>query len=395
MIRESQPNLNDRLDESERRISRIDEPSGRYPQEARSANERSGVGRVIRSQIEEAALQVGFSGVGVSRISELPPQNLKEWLSREYQGKMSYLERNVEKRLDPRQILPGAESIISVSLNYYWEYRLPYEDPRVGVVSRYAQGENYHRVMEKMLEEFLSAIRRIVPGAEGKYYVDTGPVLEKEWAARAGLGWFGKNTNLIDGKRGSWFFLGEVLTNLDLDPDESVPDYCGTCNRCIEECPTGAIVEPYVLDASRCISYLTIELREEIPVSLRRKMGNLVFGCDICQDVCPWNRNPERSVLEEFNRPRGVGWDLTELSRMNPAQFNRRFRASPVRRSKWRGFMRNVAVAMGNSRSEDFVEDLERLAREEDVLVRSHALWALEQIETKKSRRALERLRAS
>lgn len=331
----------------------------------------------LSRRVRELAREAGFSDVGISRPDPIPSDRLAGWLSRGYQGRMSYLERHSDRRLDPSEIMNDVRSVVSLAIDYLdpdWDP--PYQDPTRGVFSRYALSEDYHRVLERKLDRFMAALIAFEPEARGRWYVDTGPVLEKVWGARSGIGWMGKHTNLIARRRGSWFFLAEVFLNLDLVPDEPIPDYCGSCTRCIDACPTEAIVEPYVLDASRCISYLTIELREDIPIELRPAIGNLVFGCDICQEVCPWNAKSAQPGREEF---RAVGREdsLEFLSRLTPLEFSRLFRGSAVKRAKWRGLMRNVAVAMGNSGRPYFIPHLRQLLDCGDDLVRRHAAWAL------------------
>ncbi len=231
------------------------------------------------------------------------------------------------------------------------------------------------------MEKLLAHIKGLDPKAEGKVYVDTGPVMDKYWAAHSGVGWLGKHTNLLSREAGSWFFLGEILLNLDLEYDVPGEDFCGSCTRCIDVCPTDAITEPYVLDSRRCISYLTIELREDIPEAFRSSMDNLIFGCDLCQDVCPWNDPVPHSSVEEFRPRKGNrAPDLRELSRLLAEDFSQRYRKSPIKRAKWRGFMRNVAVAMGNSGDPEMIPELEVLVDSEDSMIRRHAQWALERL---------------
>lgn len=335
----------------------------------------------LKEGIRSIASELGFSSVGFASAGLVPQELLEEWLARGYHGEMQYLSRNREKRLDPRRLAEGTHTILSLALDYYYEFDLPYGDPQVGVVSRYARSTDYHLVIERKLKDLLAGIHRLEPSVQGRYYVDTGPLLEKHWAQKAGLGWIGKHTNLISRRGGSWFFLAEILLNIELEPDPPAADHCGTCTRCIEACPTEAIVEPYVLDARRCISYLTIELRSDIPETLREPIGNLIFGCDICQDVCPWNRKPVASRVEAF-RPAISDNDLelSRLAQLTPEGFAALFRRNPVKRTKWRGLMRNVAVAMGNSGRESFVPFLQEMAAADDQMVRRHAVWALSQI---------------
>ena len=344
----------------------------------------------LTRKIKDRAHQLGFEAVGVAPVSAIPPERLEEWLQRDYQGKMSYMQRNRRRRLDPSQILEGACSILSLSLNYYHPYRLPYHEPDRGVISRYASGTDYHQILEKKLREMMDYISRLCPEARGRIYVDTGPVMDKYWAAKAGIGWLGKHTNVLNRELGSWFFLGEILLDIPLEYDQPDWDFCGSCTRCIEACPTEAIVEPYLLDSRRCISYLTIELREDIPETLRPLMDNLVFGCDICQDVCPWNSKALASTVPQFEpRQENRRPKLRELSRLSPEEFRLRFRRSPVKRAKWSGFMRNVAVAMGNAGDPEMILELTHLLNSENAMVRRHAAWALARIGTEAARQSL------
>jgi epoxyqueuosine reductase len=314
---------------------------------------------------------------------------MTRWLKKKYHGRMLYLERNLDKRLDPRKVLPEAKSIISLALNYLHPVDMPYSDSTHGVISKYARGVDYHFVMENKLAQLLQQLVDLEPGAIGKIYSDTGPVMDKYWAVESGLGWLGKHTNVLSRENGSWFFLGEIILNLDLEPDLPGDDFCGSCTRCIDACPTNAIVEPYVLDSRKCISYSTIELKEDIPADMRRATGNLVFGCDICQDVCPWNRKAPYSQFREFDEP-GRDYALRTMARITPDQFSTSLRRNPVKRTKWRGLMRNVAVAMGNSGEACMIPELTKLLHCEDAMVRRHAAWALGQIGGEDSRRAVD-----
>ncbi len=347
----------------------------------------------LTRQIKAEARRLGFDAVAVAAVSEVARQPLREWLERRFHGQMHYMARHFEKRTDPSRLVENARSVVSLALNYHHTYQLPYQDPARGAISRYAAGDDYHEVLKDRMSRLYAAIQAIRPGARGRYYVDTGPVLDKIWAARSGIGWIGKHTNAIAKRRlGSWFFIGELILNLELDPDPPATDHCGTCTRCIEACPTQAIVQPYLLDSRRCISYLTIELREDIPHEFREGMGNLVYGCDICQDVCPWNRKVEESRVPELApRPENRTPQLRELAGLTPADFSRRFRGSPIKRTKWRGLMRNVAVALGNSGDASLASALGRLLDVDDPMVRRHAAWGLAQLETPRARRRLER----
>lgn len=307
------------------------------------------------------ACELGFDAVGFARAErmEVEGMRLEQWLARGYQGSMQWLARNVDRRVDVRQILPSAASVIVVARNYY----TPHEhssSPDAAKISRYAWGRDYHKVMPRMLRQIEERIRSIDPGAQSRSYVDTGPIMEKQWAVRAGLGWMGKHSNLITREIGSWVFLGVVITSLDLEYDEPIADYCGSCTLCIDACPTGAIVEPYVVNGSKCISYITIEQkpRTEITPELGAKLENWVFGCDICQDVCPWNRF-ERATDESDFEPRNENQTLTvdELCAMTDEEFLARFAGSPVMRAKAEGMRRNARGVRSHRVSSDAQPD--------------------------------------
>jgi len=303
--------------------------------------------------IKRRAGELGFDKVGVARAAPLREEAdlLDQWLSRGYHGTMKWMAKEPGRRADPARVLPGAASVIMVAMNYYVD--LPHEDgPGKGKISRYAWGSDYHEIMLIPLERLLESIVAAEPGARGKVYVDTGPVMEKAWAARAGIGWLGKHTNVITQELGSWVFLGEIILSLDLVPDAPAVDRCGSCSLCIEACPTDAIVAPYVLDATRCISYLTIEHRGEIARELAGKFEGWIYGCDICQDVCPWNEKfstpthvPGFGPRDENRSP-----ELGTIARMSPAEFSARYRKSPVKRTRHRGLVRNAEIVLANQR---------------------------------------------
>jgi len=306
----------------------------------------------LTEEIKARARELGFCEVGVTRAEYLMEEGsrLIEWLKRGYHGTMMWMARNVEKRVDPRNILPDAVSIISVAMNYYTPV-VHTSDDRVGKISRYAWGDDYHEIVKEKLTELLDFIKTRTPEAHGKVYVDTGPVLDKVWAQRAGIGWEGKHTNIISKNYGSWIFLGEIILNLELDYDPPAADHCGTCTLCIDACPTGAIVEPYVLDSNRCISYLTIEHRNELDQRLVREFDNWIYGCDICQDVCPWNhkRAQPTTMKEFFPREDNIAPSLEEIANLQPEEFNQRFRKSAIKRVKHAGLVRN-AIAVVHSK---------------------------------------------
>jgi len=294
---------------------------------------------------------------------------------------MRYLtDRRAAIRSDPRLLLPSARSIICAGKLYNspWPCSTQFNDAERAWISRYAWGDDYHDVLRRGLER----LDRLLPPHESKICVDTAPLLERSYARQAGLGWIGKNTCLINQQGGSWFFLGELLVSLEIEPDAPPPDRCGTCTRCIDACPTSAIVPAplgYTVDSRLCISYFTIELRGSIPEEQRAGMGAHVFGCDICQDVCPWNRRAPVSPDPEF-QPRMFAPALQRLAQLTEDDFRGMFRGTPVTRARYAGFLRNVAVAMGNSRQQQYRAPLEKLAASGDPMVAEHARWALDRL---------------
>ncbi len=348
----------------------------------------------LSARIKEEAQRLGFALVGISPVKTAPHgESFAEWLRKGLGGELGYLKRTEELRRDPRKLVPWAVSIVSVGMNYYTPMPRPrIQDGAKGWISRYAWGDDYHDVVKERLECLLEKVREFCPGdVEGKAFVDSGPVLEREIAGVAGIGWIGKNTHLISPRRGSWFFLGELFLSIELAYDRPIRDRCGKCDLCLKACPTGAFVGPYVLDARKCISYLTIELRGAIPRHLRPLMGNHIFGCDICQEVCPYNVKATPAFEEAFGPREGLYVpDLIPFLSLNEGEFRRRFRRSPILRAKRRGFLRNVAVALGNLRSQEAVPALIQALQDEDALVRCHVAWALGRIA---SADALEALR--
>ena len=348
-------------------------------------------GPALAARARTLALEAGFDLAGVARADAPPDLSFfAEWVARGYAGEMAYLTSQVARRSDLRAAFPWARSVLCVGLQYDTDG--PYSTdapPGRGWISRYAWGEDYHDVMRAMLERVLARLRAEVGPFEGRAYVDTGPVAEKAWAAAAGLGTLGKNVCLLHPEHGSWLFLGEIVTDLDLPGDDPRPDMCGTCTACLEACPTGALVAPWVLDAARCISYLTIEVKGPIPEGRREGVGRHVFGCDICQDVCPWNRRRRRRGGRAFEAREGaMAPDLADLAALDEAAFRERFRRSPVKRAKRRGLLRNVAVALGNAGEARHRPLLERLADDPDPVVREHAAWALRRLDRALSRAA-------
>ena len=294
-------------------------------------------------QIKDIAYELGFMFCGVSKADFLTEEahKLEKWLQEGKHGKMQYMENHFDMRLDPRLLVPSAKSVVSLIYNYF-----PSQTQRTDSfkISKYAYGQDYHFVLKEKLKQFLEQIRIQVGEVDGRVFVDSAPVMDKAWAKKAGLGWVGKNSNLIHPKKGSFFFIAELIIDLELTPDGPIRDYCGTCTKCIDACPTEAIVKPYVVDGSKCISYLTIELKDEIlPKEFANKMNDWVFGCDICQDVCPWNRfsNPHTEPLFQANE------NLLSLSKgdwkdLSDEFFNELFKKSAVKRTKKSGLMRNI-----------------------------------------------------
>jgi epoxyqueuosine reductase len=337
---------------------------------------------VTASQIKGFARECGFELAGVTRAEPLleDAQRYLKWVDRGMAGAMGYLtDRRATMRTDPRLLLPAARSIICLGKLYNGPQLRSTElnDSELGWISRYAWGEDYHQVVRRGLENL---VEKLGTGHEWMICVDTAPLLERSYARQAGLGWIGKNTCMINQEQGSWFFLGEILTSLELEPDSPPPDRCGTCTRCIDACPTQAIpAAGYEIDARRCIPYFTIELHGAVPEEMRAGIGQHIFGCDICQDVCPWNR--QAPVAEEPGfEPRHFAPPLEELAGLSEEQFREAFRASPIQRAKYAGFLRNVAIAMGNSGQAKFREPLEKLAAFPNELVAEHARWALGQL---------------
>lgn len=320
-------------------------------------------------EIKNKARELGFEKVGIVAAETLTREGaqLREWLARGFHGKMEYMERAPENRIDPRSLLPSARSVVSVALNYYRPEKHGEDHTEnharnhsenhaedhadsaaAGKISRYAWGDDYHDVLRDKLKLLLAWIREREPEAEGRICIDSAPAMDKAWAVRAGLGWIGKHTNLITKEYGSWVFLGELLLSLELDYDSYIePDHCGTCTACLDVCPTGALIAPYQIDARRCISYGTIELRDEhLPEPIESNLEGWIFGCDICQDVCPWSRFSKATAEERFAPRAGIiSPRLDDLSQLTPEEFAERFRRSPVKRAKLAGLKRNVEAA--------------------------------------------------
>jgi epoxyqueuosine reductase len=318
-------------------------------------------------------------------------RHFQDWLSSESHGEMGWMARNASKRGDLQQVLPAARSVIVLALNY-GHGRLPKaKSDAAGIVARYARFSDYHDVIGEKLELLARFVDTSAGGdTRSLGYVDTGPILERDLAQRAGLGFAGKHTNLISRKLGNWFFIAEIITTAEIDPDSPERNRCGSCSRCITACPTQAITSPFHLDARRCISYLTIELKGTIPIHLRPLIGNRIFGCDDCLEACPWNRFAQEAHLMETHARSDLGEpDLLELLALDEAGFKVRFRGTPILRTKRRGFLRNVCVALGNVGDSKALPGLLYACEETDPLIREHAAWAVEQIRGREKKEPL------
>jgi len=344
----------------------------------------------LEQQIRRQVAALGFTLCGFTRLSPLPrEQFFADWLANGHAGEMTYLAREPQRRINPTIPFPEAKSVIC--LGY------PYAPPRVpeidwrhelrGRIAAYAAGVDYHDTIQTKLRTLVAYLQETVPGLWARPYVDTGPLFEREWAYRSGLGWFGKNTMLLHKGAGSWFFLAEILVSIELEGEGIPQAHCGTCTRCLTDCPTGALEGGYILKAPLCISYLTIEHRGPIPHELRPKLGNWIFGCDICQEVCPWN---EKFAARQEDLVEELFPSLTELTALDEDGFRNRFGRSAIRRTKRRGLLRNVAVALGNSGNPEAIPSLQTVLLDPEPLVRSHAAWALGRFQEKEARTTLE-----
>lgn len=294
---------------------------------------------------------MGFDFVGISKAEQLDDeaQQLEAWLNQGLHGKMGYMENHFEKHIDPTKLVPGAKSVVSLLYNYYTPKQQPEDAPKI---STYAYGEDYHLVIKDKCRELISELEEKIGQIEGRLFVDSAPVLEKAWAKRSGLGWIGKHTNLINKQHGSFYFLAELIINVELNPDGPIKDYCGTCTRCLDACPTDAIYEPYKLDATRCISYLTIELKDDnLPEQFRGSMKDWAFGCDICQDVCPWNRFSKPHHEQRFQpKEQLTKMDREEWMEISEEVFGEVFQKSAVKRTKYKGLKRNLKFLKGSEK---------------------------------------------
>src|SRR6202049_4997739 len=348
----------------------------------------------LKAIVKRPAEDAGFDLAAIAPAADAADlKHFPEWIAAGHAGEMKYLEarddRGDLKRSSLARVAPWAKSVVVCAINYNTDqpYSTQVHDPNRGWISRYAWSrEDYHDAVLRRLKQVEAALHQAIPAdfhpaLMTRSYVDTGPIVERVAAKYAGVGWIGKNTCLINQNKGSWLFLGVILTSLELAPDLPAPDRCGTCTRCIEACPTHAILAPYVLDSNKCISYLTIEKRGPIPEDLREAMGRHVFGCDICQDVCPWNRKSPATDSAEFQPREGLfNPPLEWLAEMSTEEFREKFRGSPIRRTKRSGLRRNAAIAMGNSGDRKFLPLLERLTVDGDSVVAESAIWAAEKL---------------
>ena len=293
--------------------------------------------------IKSKAKSLGFLSCGISRATFLEEEasNLEKWLNDGKHGKMKYMENHFDKRLDPRKLVPGAKSIISLTYNYFNDNFQ--KDKNAPKISKYAYGSDYHLIIKKKLKILFKELKKNFGDINGRVFVDSAPIMEKPWAAKSGLGWIGKNTNLISQKIGSYYFLAEIIVDLEFEYDTPVTDHCGSCRACIDSCPTGALDIPYQIDASKCISYLTIELRDEIPSEFKGKMDNWAFGCDVCQDVCPWNRFSQKHNEPLFNpNEELIKMETKDWEELTEETFEVIFKNSAVKRTKFKGLKRNI-----------------------------------------------------
>jgi epoxyqueuosine reductase len=349
----------------------------------------------MKAAIRQRALELGFDDcLFTTAAAPDSAESFQKWIAGKQHGEMAWLERNAPKRIDPQRVLNGARSVICLAAGYAVERSAAGSPassnsitgtsrPRsFGLIARYARFDDYHDVLRERLKQLTQFVNNLGDGGTPSlWYVDTGPVLERDLAQRAGIGFVGKHTNLISRRLGNWIFLAEILTTLELDPDAPEQNHCGKCTRCIAACPTNAIIAPFQLDARKCISYLTIELKGSIPVELRPAIGNRIYGCDDCLEVCPWNRFArEGSLMKPHARPDLTAPDLIELLQLDEAGFKSRFAGTPILRTKRRGLLRNVCVALGNTGAASALPVLEAASRNSEPLIAEHARWAMTHI---------------
>jgi epoxyqueuosine reductase len=339
--------------------------------------------RRLEDRIKDQARGLGFELVGIAPATEADGlERLNAWLEQGFAGEMTYMERHAQARRHPSAILPEVRSVVMVGMNYYQQDSSSETPPRSGRVARYARGDDYHDVLRARLHRLLEWVRKEAPACRGRGVVDTAPLLERDFARRAGLGWFGKNTMLLNKRLGSYFFLGALLLDLQLEPDPPQETrHCGTCTACLDACPTQAFVGPGQLDARRCISYLTIELKGPIDAGLREGIGDWLFGCDVCQEVCPWNRKAPAATEPAFHaRPELEAIGLEELLGLSEIGFRQRFNGTALMRSKRRGLLRNAALVLGNQMDAAALPALRAAMGDSDPVVRDAAKWAVERI---------------
>ena len=341
----------------------------------------------MKASLRQRARELGFDGCHFTTAAAPDhAADFQQWLAGKRHGEMTWLERNAHKRVDPDAVLPGAKSVITLAVSYD---RNPSNSKspiaNSGVVARYARFTDYHDVLSGRLKQFAEQVSQLGgPATRSLWYVDTGPLLERDLAQRAGLGFVGKHTYLISRQLGNWFFLAEILTTLELAPDAPEKNRCGSCTRCLTACPTRAITAPFQLDARRCISYLTIELKGSIPLEFRPAIGNRIYGCDDCLAACPWNKFArEGSLMKEHARPELDTPDLLELLALDEAGFKKKFAGTPMLRTKRRGLLRNVCVALGNVGDESALPALRQAAQDAEPLIAEHARWAIESIHSR------------
>jgi epoxyqueuosine reductase len=341
----------------------------------------------MKAAIRQRARELGFDDCRFTTANApASAEHFQDWIATGQHGEMTWLERTASNRTNPQLVLPGARSVICLAASYGIESpKSKVPNPRSGVVARYAQFNDYHDVLGKQLKQLTGFINQL-GGAKthSLWHVDTGPVLERDFAQRAGLGFVGKHANLISRQFGNWILIGEIITTLELEPDAPEKNHCGKCARCIAACPTNAITAPFQLDARRCISYLSIELKDPIPIELRPAIGNRIFGCDDCLAVCPWNRFAhEGKLMKSHARPELAEPDLIKLLQLDEAGFKSRFVGTPILRTKRRGLLRNVCVALGNVGDLSTLPHLQKAAKDSEPLITEHAQWAIGQIESR------------
>jgi epoxyqueuosine reductase len=337
----------------------------------------------LKARLKRHARDLGFDIVGIAAAAEADTfAALSDWLSHDYAGEMAYMHRHAEARRHPASILREVRSVIMVGMNYHVEPVNSPSDNKSGKVARYALGEDYHHVLRKRLKELLAWLQEQAPGCWGRAVVDTAPLLERDFARRAGLGWFGKNTMLLNKKLGSYFFLGGLLVDIELDPDTPhETSHCGTCTACLDACPTQAFVGPGMLDARRCLSYLNIEMHGPVAEDLRPFLDEWLFGCDVCQEVCPWNRKAPLAAESAFSpRPELLALDLVEVLSLSEDEFKKRFRATALLRAGRSGLLRTAAMILGNRRDVSGLPALERASNDPDAIVSDACHWAIRQI---------------